>query len=80
MAAPVRYKIEIEAPNGIWHDVRGADGEILTFDTESEARAGLAQLYPIETRMERYGSSKRTRVIRMLPDDDDEWPPRRSPA
>jgi len=33
MAAPLKYKIEVEAPNGIWRDVRGADGAILTFDS-----------------------------------------------
>jgi hypothetical protein len=33
MAAPVRYKIEIEAANGIWRDVRGGDGAVLTFDS-----------------------------------------------
>ncbi|MGH8713437.1 MAG: hypothetical protein ACREYB_05460 [Casimicrobiaceae bacterium] len=79
MAAPNRYKIEIEAPNGIWQDVRGADGAILTFDSEGAARARLAELYPIETKMERYGAGKRTRVIRVLPDDDD-WPTRPPPA
>ncbi|MGH8315126.1 MAG: hypothetical protein ACRETU_08245 [Steroidobacterales bacterium] len=80
MPIPIRYKIEIEAPNGIWRDVRGSDGAILTFDSESDARARLAELYPVETRMEGYGGGKRTRVIRMLPDDDDDWPARRPPA
>jgi hypothetical protein len=78
MAAPLRYKIEIEAPNGIWSDVRGADGAILTFDSEAEARSRLAELYPVETQMESYGGGKRTRVIRILPDEDD-WPKRGQP-
>ena len=76
MTAPVKYKIEIEAPNGIWSDVRGADGAILTFDSESDARSRLAELYPVQTRMEHYGGGKRTRVIRILPDDEDDWPRR----
>jgi len=71
-----KYKIEIEASNGIWSDVRGADGTILTFDSESEARTRLAELYPVETQMERYGGGKRTRVIRILPEDEDDWPKR----
>ena len=79
MAAPVKYKIEIEAANGIWSDVRGADGALLTFDSEAEARTRLAQLYPVETQMERYGGGKRTRVIRILPDDEDDLP-KRGPA
>jgi len=76
MAAPLKYKIEIEASNGIWSDVRGSDGTLLTFDSEAEARARLAELYPVETRMERYGGGKRTRVIRILPDAEDDWPTR----
>ena len=79
MAAPTRYKIETEAANGIWSDVRGADGAVLTFDSEDQARARLAELYPVETQMERYGGGKRTRVIRILPDDEDGWP-KRGPA
>jgi len=72
---PTKFKIEFEAGNGIWNDVRGADGALLTFDSESEARAKLAELYPIEVQMERYGGGKRTRVIRILSDEDD-WPAR----
>ena len=70
-----KFKIEFEADNGIWSDVCDAGGSPLTFDSEGEARAKLAELYPIEVQMERYGGGKRTRVIRILRDDDD-WPPR----
>jgi hypothetical protein len=70
---PTKFKIEVEAGNGIWSDVRGPDGALLTFDSEEQARAKLAELYPIEVQMERYGGGKRTRVIRILHDDDD-WP------
>ena len=70
-----KFKIEFEAGNGIWNDVRGADGALLTFDNEADARAKLAELYPVEVQMERYGGGKRTRVIRILTDEDD-WPQR----
>jgi len=73
--APTKFKIEVEAGNGIWSDVRGSDGKVLTFDSETEARAKLGELYPIEVQMERYGAGKRTRVIRILKDEDD-WPKR----
>jgi len=69
----MRFKIEVEDGRGLWTDVRGADGAILTFAREDEARAKLAELYPILVQMEKYGDPKRTRVIRILEDDDD-WP------
>lgn len=72
-----KFKIEVEAGNGIWSDVRGADGAVLIFDGEDEARAKLAELYPIEVQMERFGGGKRVRVIRILKDEDD-WPSRPS--
>jgi hypothetical protein len=71
------FKIEIEDGRGIWTDVRGADGAILTFAQEGEARAKLMELYPVLVQMEKYGDPKRTRVIRIIEDDDD-WP--RNPA
>jgi hypothetical protein len=67
------FKIEIADDRGIWSDVRGADGKILTFDDEADARAALAERFPVLVQMERYGDPKRTRVIRILEDDDD-WP------
>ena len=71
------FKIEIEDGHGVWTDVRGADGAILTFAQEGEARAKLMELYPVLVQMEKYGDPKRTRVIRIIEDDDD-WP--QSPA
>jgi hypothetical protein len=68
-----KFKIEVEDGKGRWSDVRGADGSILTFDDEGVARAKLAELYPILVKMEKYGDGKRTRVIRILEDEDD-WP------
>jgi hypothetical protein len=72
---PTRYKIEVQADNGLWHDVRGDDGRPLVFDDEEAARAKLAELYPVLVQMERYAGGKRTRVIRILEDEDD-WPQR----
>jgi hypothetical protein len=71
----MRYKIEVEDDRGLWHDVRGDDGSLLVFDDENAARAALAERYPVLVQMAKYGSGKRTRVIRILEDEDD-WPKR----
>jgi hypothetical protein len=73
---PTRFKIEVEDAKGIWSDVSGSDGRLLTFDSESAARAALAERYPILVQMEKYAGGKRTRVIRILEDEDD-WPKRK---
>ena len=67
------YKIEVEDDRGLWTDVRGPDGAVLTFGDEAAARAALAERYPILVQMEKFAGGKRTRVIRILEDDDD-WP------
>ena len=69
------FKIEVENGKGIWSDVLGGDGRLLTFESEEEARAALAERYPILVQMEKYAGGKRTRVIRILEDEDD-WPKR----
>ena len=66
------FKIEVQEENGLWHDVRGSDGKILTFEKEQEARAKLAELYPVITQMEKYAGGKRTRVIAIWTDEQDE--------
>ncbi len=66
------FKIETEDGNGIWADVRGANGAILTFDKEADARAKLMELFPVLVQMEKYGGGKRTRVIRVFRSDA-EW-------
>jgi len=71
----MRYKIEVQDETGLWTDVRGADGAVLVFTDEDAARAALAQRFPILVQMERYAGGKRTRVIRIIEDDDD-WPSR----
>ena len=48
---------------------------MLIFDSEADARAKLAELFPVLVQMERYAGGKRTRVIRILTDEDD-WPAR----
>ncbi len=68
-----KFKIEVEDDKGLWSDVRGADGAILVFDSETAARAKLAELFPVLVQMEKYAGGKRTRVIRILEDEDD-WP------
>jgi hypothetical protein len=71
----VLFKIEVEDGRGVWSDVRGPDGAILTFESEDDARAKLAELFPVLVKMEKYAGGKRTRVIRILEDEDD-WPKR----
>ena len=78
MAQDQTFKIEVQDEKGLWSDVRGSDGAVLVFDNEDSARAALAERYPVLVKMEQYGDSKRTRVIRILHDEDD-WP-KRPPA
>ena len=56
-----------------------ATARVLTFDDEAAARAKLMELYPVLVQMERYGDGKRTRVLRILVDEDD-WPQRKKGA
>ena len=69
------FKIEVEDDKGLWSDVRGDDGNLLTFESEDAARTALAGRFPVLVQMEKYAGGKRTRVIRILEDDDD-WPRR----
>ena len=71
----MQFKIEVQDETGVWSDVRGPDGKLLIFDDEGAARAALAERYPVLVQMEKYAGGKRTRVIRILEDDDD-WPQR----
>jgi len=66
------FKIETEDDRGIWSDVRDADGNVLTFESEEAARQRLSELYPVRVQMEKYGGSKRTRVVRIFRTDK-EW-------
>ena len=69
------FKIEVEDGKGVWSDVRVDDGNVLTFESEDAARAALAERFPVLVQMEKYAGGKRTRVIRIL-EDDEEWPKR----
>ena len=57
--------------------MRGADGQPLVFDDEAKARAALSERFPVLVQMERYGGGKRTRVIRVIEDEDD-WPKKKA--
>ena len=57
----------------VWHDVKGANGELLKFEKESDARAKLVELFPVLVNMENYTGPKRTRVINIITDEDN-WP------
>ena len=76
----MRYKIEVQDDTGVWADVRGADGALLVFDDEQAAREALAERFPILVQMEKYAGGKRTRVIRIIEDDDDGPARRRDPG
>lgn len=65
------YKIEVQEDNGLWHDIRGADGNILTFAAETEARAELETRYPVLVQLEHYAGPKRTRVLTIWADEPD---------
>jgi len=66
------FKIETEDGHGLWSDVRRPDGEIMTFESEDDARAKLAELFPVLVQMEKYAGGKRTRVVRVFRTDT-EW-------
>ena len=66
------FKIETEDGHGIWSDVKGADGSVLTFNDEDSARAKLAEMFPVLVQMEKYGDPKRTRVVKVFRTDE-EW-------
>ena len=65
------YKIEVEDDRGLWTDVRGDNGEVLTYDSVDSARAALAERFPVLVQMEKYAGGKRTRVIRIFDDEDE---------
>ena len=71
----MRYKIEVQDETGIWADVRGPDGAVLTFDDEALARAALGERFTVLVQMEKYAGGKRTLVIRIIEDEED-WPVR----
>jgi hypothetical protein len=72
------FKLQVqddEQDASVWHDVKGADGALLTFASRTDARATLEKLFPVLVKMEQYKADvKRTRVIAILDEDaDEEW-------
>lgn len=70
------FKLQVQDDDNdarIWHDVKGANGELLKFEKEADARTKLAELYPVLVKMEQYAGPKRTRVIHIIVDEVD-WP------
>ncbi len=70
------FKLQVQDDENdarVWHDVKDANGKLLTFEKETEARTKLEQLFPVLVKMERYTGPKRTRVIAIITDDED-WP------
>jgi hypothetical protein len=71
-----KFKMQVQDDDNdarVWHDVKDANGRLYTFDKAAEARAKLAELYPVLVKMEQYAGPKRTRVIVIIEDEDD-WP------
>jgi hypothetical protein len=52
------------------------NGKVLTFEDESEARAKLESLYPVQVKLEKYSGPKTTRVIAVLKGSHDSRPMR----
>ena len=72
------FKLQVqddEKNASVWRDVKGADGELLTFASRTDARATLEKLFPVLVKMEQYKADvKRTRVIAILDENaDEEW-------
>jgi hypothetical protein len=68
------FKLQVQDDDNdarVWHDVKDAQGKLLTYEKETEARAQLEVLFPVLVKMERYAGPKRTRVINIITDDDD---------
>jgi hypothetical protein len=68
------YKLQVQDDDrhaDIWRDVKSADGLLMTFANESEAREKLSVLFPVLVKMEQFQADrKRTRVIVMNPYQD----------
>lgn len=73
-----RFKLQVQDDDrdaSVWRDVKGGDGDVLTFATRTEARATLEKMFPVLVKMEAYKADvKRTRVIAILDDQaDEDW-------
>jgi hypothetical protein len=71
------FKLQVQDDDNdarVWHDVKGDKGELLTFEQETDARARLAALFPVLVKVEDYAGPKRTRVVSIIVDEEDDWP------
>jgi hypothetical protein len=71
------FKLQVQDDDNdarVWRDVKGENGELLTFEKEADARAKLAALFPVLVKVEDYAGPKRTRVISIIVDEADDWP------
>ena len=70
------FKLQVQDDDNdarVWHDVKSAEGKLLTFEREADARTQLEALFPVLVKMEHYAGPKRTRVLHIIGDEDD-WP------
>jgi len=73
---PPQYKLQVqedEADHRLWHDVLSPQGKLYVFDREEEARAKLAELFPVLVGLEKFAAGpKRTRVITIAQDEGED--------
>jgi hypothetical protein len=73
---PPKFKLQVqedETDHRVWHDVFTPQGKLYLFDVEAEARAKLEELFPVLFQLEKFAAGpKRTRVIAVVAEDDDE--------
>ena len=73
---PPKFKLQVqedETDHRLWHDVHAPDGKLYVFATEGEARAKLEELFPVLLGLEKFSAGpKRTRVISIIADDEEE--------
>jgi hypothetical protein len=62
-----------------WNDVRDANGRVIKFEDEGEARTRLAQLFPVQVQLEKYSGPKTTRVVAILEGTHDARPMKEQP-
>lgn len=69
-----KFKLQVQDDDRrpeVWRDVKSVNGDLLVFDKEIEARAKLAELFPVLVKLETYAADrKRTRVIVIDPYKD----------
>ena len=73
------FKLQVQDDDGkpeVWRDVLAEAGSPLIIENEADARAKLAEMFPVLVKMEQFAADrKRTRVIVVNPYDDIDHPP-----